>query len=250
MKLDIVIPVFNEQDSLRRLVSEIQSASSEGLEPTIVFVDDGSTDDSWQVIADLSTHQKNVSGIRLARNYGKSVALQAGFERCQAEFVFTMDADLQDDPKELARFIEKLDAGADFVCGWKKVRRDGVKRWFLSKGFNCLVNLLTGMRIHDHNCGYKVFRRSCLENVRMGAGMHRFLTVMVAASGKRVEEIVVNHRPRAFGKSKYGATRIFHGLVDLVKVVAGTRFGKRPICLDKNAWANSDVVDRVGEVAE
>ncbi len=228
MKIDIVIPVFNEQMSLPLLWEEIKTiATAHDLDVRVIFVDDHSTDSSWEVIESICRQQQTVIGIRLGEHSGKTAALKAGFSQCCSEFVFTMDADLQDDPNEIPKFIERLRSGADLVCGWKKDRQDNRFRRWLSHGFNRSINLATGMKLHDHNCGFKALKGSRLYDLVLDRGMHRFFTVMVFANQGEVAEVVVNHRARQFGRSKYGWGRIPRGFRDLFKVLVATRCGRR-----------------------
>jgi glycosyltransferase involved in cell wall biosynthesis len=229
MKLSTVIPVLNEVDSLPKLHSELSDVAREqGYELEIIYVDDGSTDGSWQVIERLATEDPRVHGILFRRNFGKAAALSAGFAAATGELVFTLDADLQDDPREMPRFLAEIQSGLEVVSGWKQVRHDPWHKVWPSRMFNWLVGALTGVRLHDHNCGFKCYRREALEEVRLYGEMHRFVPVLAAARGWRIGEIVVQHRPRKFGKSKYGFKRIFKGLLDMLTVYFLTGFGHRP----------------------
>ena len=234
MKIDIVIPVYNEQPSIALLIDEIEAVSnSQTWQALPLLVDDGSNDGSWDEIRGICQENPNVRGIRLARNFGKTAALAAAFACCQSEIVFTMDADLQDDPAEIPGFLEKMGGDLTLVCGWKKTRKDGIGWRIMSQCFNSIVNLTTGLRIHDHNCGFKAIRSDALELVWLDRGMHRFLPVMISAGGGRVDEVIVNHRQRQFGKSKYGLARVFRGLWDLGRVLYRTGFGRHAIDRDK-----------------
>ncbi|MFM2093084.1 MAG: Undecaprenyl-phosphate 4-deoxy-4-formamido-L-arabinose transferase [Planctomycetota bacterium] len=229
MTLSAVIPVYNEQESLSQLHSELSEvANSQRYELEVVFVDDGSTDQSWQRIVELSQADPRVRGIRFRRNFGKAAALQAGFRVATGEQIVTLDADLQDDPHEIPRFLAALDQGADVVSGWKKVRHDPLEKVLPSRAFNWLVSFMTGVRLHDHNCGFKCYRREVLDEVHLYGELHRFVPVLAAARGWVVSEIVVNHRARAFGKSKYGLRRYLKGFLDLLTVYFLTGFGRRP----------------------
>lgn len=232
--ISAVIPVFNEAESLASLVGELhQVAESQRLDLEIIFVDDGSTDQSWSIIESLSqTHAnkkgRGVRGIRFRRNFGKAAALAAGFKEAVGEVVFTLDADLQDNPKEIPRFLAKLNEGYDVVSGWKRVRHDPFHKTIPSFFFNRLVGWLTGVKLHDHNCGFKCYRREVLDEVTLYGEMHRFIPVLAAARGFKVSEIDVDHRARQFGKSKYGFSRIFKGFLDLMTVYFLTGFRQRP----------------------
>jgi glycosyltransferase involved in cell wall biosynthesis len=227
--LSAVIPVLNEAESLAALHDELSAVAREhGYDLEIVFVDDGSTDGSWAEIERLAAADSRVRGIRFRRNFGKAAALSAGFEAARGEIVFTLDADLQDDPREIPRFLAEIDKGLDCISGWKQVRHDPWHKVAPSRLFNWLVSLLTGVRLHDHNCGFKCYRREIFNEVRLYGELHRFVPVLAAARGWKVGEIVVNHRARKFGRSKYGVTRIVKGFLDLLTVYFLTGFEQRP----------------------
>ncbi len=228
--ISIVIPVFNEEESLEKLHAELANvAEQQTLELDIVFVDDGSTDGSWAVVEQLSAADPRVRGIRFRRNFGKAAALNAGFAAARGPLVFTMDADLQDDPHEIPRFLEAIEERRlDVVSGWKKVRHDPWHKVGPSRVFNWLIGVMTGVRLHDHNCGFKCYRREIFDEVRLYGEMHRFVPVLAAARGWRVGEIVVNHRARPHGRSKYGVGRFVKGFLDLLTVSFLTDFGQRP----------------------
>jgi len=230
MQVTAVIPVLDEQDSLRELHAEIVDVFS-GVDYSweIIFVDDGSTDSSWEVIESLTASDPNVRGIRFRRNFGKAAALNAGFKAAEGDLVFTLDADLQDDPVEIPRFIEELESGElDVVSGWKKVRHDPWHKVIPSRVFNWLVSRLTGVKLHDHNCGFKCYRRGVVKEIRLYGELHRFIPVLAASRGWRIGEIEVNHRARQYGRSKYGVRRIVKGFLDLVTVYLLTGFRQRP----------------------
>lgn len=227
--LSIVIPVFNEVDSLEALHAElVEVARAEGYRLDVVFVDDGSTDGSWDIVARLAQNHPEVRGIRFRRNFGKAAALSAGFAAARGELVMTLDADLQDDPREIPRFLDRMKENLDVVSGYKKVRHDPWHKVVSSRVFNWLVSRLTGVVLHDHNCGMKCYRREIFDEVRLYGELHRFVPVLAAARGFRVGELVINHRPRRHGRSKYGATRIVKGFLDLLTVKFLTGFGQRP----------------------
>lgn len=229
LRVGIVIPVYNEAPSLRELFGEIADVCDQHTwEVTLMFVDDGSTDDSWKVIESLCKEDPRVNGIRFRRNFGKASALQAGFEQIDCAVVFTMDADLQDHPQELPRFLAKMNEGYDVISGWKKVRHDPFHKRYPSKVFNWLVGALTGVRLNDHNCGFKCYRREIFNEVRLYGELHRFVPVLAAARGWRVGELVVEHRPRQHGSSKYGFTRFVKGFLDLLTVCFLTGYRQRP----------------------
>lgn len=227
--LSIVIPVYNEQESLEALFSELDEvAAANGFQLDVVFVDDGSADGSWQVIRSLAERDARVRGIRFRRNFGKAAALDAGFALARGELVMTLDADLQDDPHEIPRFLAEMATGLDVVSGWKKVRYDPWHKVLPSRVFNWMVSRLTGVVLHDHNCGMKCYRREIFDEVRLYGELHRFVPVLAAARGFKVGELVIGHRPRKFGRSKYGLTRIVKGFLDLLTVKFLTGFGQRP----------------------
>ncbi len=230
MLLSAVIPVFNEEESLAALHAElVEVAVASDYDLEIIFIDDGSKDGSWQTIERLAEEDSRVRGIRFRRNFGKAAGLSAGFEEARGEFVFTLDADLQDDPHEIPRFLAAIEEnGLDVVSGWKKKRLDPWHKVGPSRVFNWLVGVLTGVRLHDHNCGFKCYRREVLGEVRIYGDLHRFVPVLAAARGWQVGEIVVNHRPRKFGRSKYGVGRIIRGFLDLLTVYFLTGFNQRP----------------------
>lgn len=227
--LSVVIPVLNESPSLRQLYEEIrQVAEAHHYDYEIIFVDDGSTDDSWQVITQLAEKDSRVKGLRFRRNFGKAAALMAGFSRATKPFVMTMDADLQDDPAEIPNFLAEIDKGSDLVSGWKKIRHDPWHKVIPSRIFNWLVGWLTGVRLHDHNCGMKCYRKEVLNEIHIYGELHRFIPVLAANRGFKVSEIVIHHRPRRYGRSKYGFGRFIKGFLDLLTVRFLTGFGTRP----------------------
>ncbi|MFN0021240.1 MAG: glycosyltransferase family 2 protein [Pirellulaceae bacterium] len=229
MLLSAVIPVFNEEESLPALHAELVAvAAANGYDLEVIFIDDGSKDGSWKTIEELASKDSRVRGIRFRRNFGKAAALSAGFEEARGEFVFTLDADLQDDPQEIPKFLAAMQEGRDVISGWKKKRLDPWHKVGPSRVFNWLVGVLTGVRLHDHNCGFKCYRREVLGEVRIYGDLHRFVPVLAAARGWEVGEIVVNHRPRKFGHSKYGVGRIIRGFLDLLTVYFLTGFNQRP----------------------
>lgn len=229
MRYSAVIPVYNEEQSLRTLHAELrQVAEQQNWDLEIVWVDDGSRDKSWSLIEELSASDSRSSGIRLRRNFGKAAALSAGFEQAQGDVVFTLDADLQDNPKELPRFVKALEEGNDVVSGWKAVRHDPWHKTIPSRVFNRLVGWATGVKLHDHNCGFKAYRKEVLSEIQLYGELHRFVPVLASAKGFRVSEISVEHRARQYGKSKYGFERFLKGLLDLMTVFFLTGYGSRP----------------------
>lgn len=228
--LSIVIPVLNEAESLATLHREIAAVAREhDYDLQIIFIDDGSTDASWQAIRRLAESDARVEGIRFRRNFGKAAALSAGFRAARGQLVVTMDADLQDDPAEIPNFLAKLDEGYDVVSGWKKVRHDPWHKVYPSRVFNGMVSWLNDVKLHDHNCGMKCYRREALDEIHIYGELHRFLPVLAAARGYRVGEIIIQHRARKFGRSKYGIERLIKGFLDLLTVKFLTGFGYRPL---------------------
>jgi dolichol-phosphate mannosyltransferase len=227
--ISLVIPVYNEKDSLPVLQNEIaEVARRAALEMEVLYVDDGSNDGSWGEIATLAKQCRWVHGIRLRRNFGKSAALSAGFHAAHGDIIFTLDADLQDDPAEIPQFLTALNEGHDVVSGWKRVRHDPWHKVWPSRVFNWLVRLVTGVKLHDNNCGMKCYRAFVFREIRLYGELHRFIPVLAAARGFRVGEIAVKHRPRRFGRSKYGVRRFYKGFLDLLTVKFLTGFGQRP----------------------
>lgn len=227
----VVVPVYNEAESLDQLHEELDRALAAARPGHLefIFIDDGSRDQSWSVIGRLAAADPRVRGIRFRRNFGKAAALTAGFQAAQGEIVFTLDGDLQDDPAEIPHFLQKLDEGFDVVSGWKKTRHDPWHKVGPSRVFNWAVSALTGCRLHDHNCGFKAYRRAVLDEVGIYGELHRFVPVLAHARGFRVAEVVVQHRPRRFGKSKYGVGRLIKGFLDLMTVRFLTGFRQRPL---------------------
>lgn len=227
--ISVVIPVYNEKESLELLLGEIDAVGRQAnIDLEILFVDDGSTDGSWPVIRELATKDRRVRGIRFRRNFGKSAALSAGFRDSHGNPVVTVDGDLQDVPKEIPRFLSAMNQGLDVVSGWKRVRHDPWHKVGPSRVFNYLVSTLTGVRLHDHNCGMKCYRSEIFKEVRLYGELHRFIPVLAAARGFKIGEIEIEHRPRRFGYSKYGMRRFVKGFLDLLTVKFLTGFGQRP----------------------
>jgi len=227
--LSTVIPVFNEAESLESLYRELDEvAKANDYKLDLIFVDDGSTDGSWEIIARLAAADPRVRGFRFRRNFGKAAALSAGFQAARGELVMTLDADLQDDPHEIPRFLAAMQRQLDVVSGWKQVRHDPWHKVWPSRVFNGMVSQLTGVRLHDHNCGMKCYRREIFREVRLYGELHRFVPVLAHARGFRVGEIAIAHRPRRFGHSKYGVRRFIKGFLDLLTVKFLTGFGQRP----------------------
>lgn len=228
--LSFVIPVLNEEGSLRQLGAEllVVTAQLPGEHHTY-FVDDGSTDRSWDIISELARNHAHITGIRLRRRFGKASALAAGFAQCQSDFIATLDSDLQDNPAEVPALLAQLkDQKLDLVSGWKQVRHDPWHKVIPSRVFNWMVSSLTGVKLHDHNCGMKVMRAAVARELHLYGERHRFIPVLAAARGFKVGEKVVEHRPRQFGRSKYGVGRFFKGFLDLMTVRFLTSYEHRP----------------------
>ena len=233
MQLSIVIPLFNEQESLLELNKTIlEIVLSMKIEFEIIYVDDGSTDNSWDIIKNLSKNSSNLIGIKFLRNFGKSQALYAGFEAAHGEVVITMDADLQDDPNEIPSLFNKIDKeNFDLVSGWKKKRFDSIIfKNFPSKIFNWAARKTSGINLNDFNCGIKAYKKAVIKEIKLTGGMHRYIPVLAKNAGfKNISEKIVKHHPRKHGKTKYGADRFIKGFLDLITLWFIHKFGKRPM---------------------
>jgi glycosyltransferase involved in cell wall biosynthesis len=230
--ISVVVPVYDEELTLAPLYDELEAAlEPAGHEWEVVFVDDGSSDGSFGALTRLHTAHENVRVIRLRRNFGKAAALAAGFAQARGDVVVTIDADLQDDPGEIPRLLAKLDEGFDLVTGWKTKRRDPWLRRALSRLFNAATSRVSGLRLHDLNCGLKAYRTEALNGLRIYGELHRFLPVLAHYRGFRVTELPVNHRPRAHGRSRYGPERYLRGFFDLLTVTFIGRYRYRPLHL-------------------
>jgi len=230
--ISVVVPLLNEERSLEELYEELTRALEPLHEPwEVVFVDDGSTDGSMAVLASLAEQTTNVVVVHLRRNFGKAAALQAGFVEAQGDVVVTIDADLQDDPAEIPRLLAKLDEGFDLVSGWKTRRNDPFLRRLFSRWFNWATAVVSGVRLHDINCGLKAYRAEVLHGLRIYGELHRFIPILASYLGFRVAEIPVNHRPRPHGKSRYGPERYLRGFFDLLSVTFMGRYRHRPLHL-------------------
>ncbi len=229
--LSIVVPVYNEAESLEELYRQVAAVCDRmGDDWETVFVDDGSTDGSGRVLADIAGRDAHVRVVSFRANAGKSAALQAGFDAARGSIVVTMDADLQDDPAEIPNLVTAIkDRDLDLVSGWKKTRRDPLSKRLPSKLFNAAVRWFGGLDLHDVNCGLKAYRREVVETVAVYGELHRFIPVLAAYNGFRVGELPVNHRPRMHGCSKYGARRFVAGFLDLLTVILLTRYTAKPL---------------------
>jgi glycosyltransferase involved in cell wall biosynthesis len=230
--LSVVIPLFNEEESLKELHQQLRwTLGRMNLRYEILFVDDGSTDRSFQVLRDLKRTDKHIKVIRFRRNYGKSAALSVGFEKAQGNIVVTLDADLQDDPAEIPSLKKRIDDGLDLVSGWKKKRKDPISKTLPSRFFNFVTARLTGIRIHDFNCGLKAYRREVVKTVKVYGELHRYVPVLAHWEGFKVGEVVVQHRPRKYGKTKFGIGRFWRGFLDLLTALFTTRYLRSPLHL-------------------
>ncbi|MFN3781120.1 MAG: glycosyltransferase family 2 protein [Candidatus Kapaibacteriota bacterium] len=229
--VSVVIPLFNEESSIDELISRLEKT----LVPLtknryeIIFVDDGSTDKSRQKIKEHHQRNSKIHCISFRRNYGKSAALQVGFKLARGLYIVTMDADLQDEPEEIPNLIKKLNEGYDLVSGWKKKRYDPFIKVWSSKLFNLVTSIVSGIRLHDFNCGLKAYRKIVVKRLNVYGEMHRYIPVLAHWDGFRVTELPVKHHPRKYGKSKFGAGRFLKGFLDLLTVMITTRFMQRPL---------------------
>ena len=229
--ISVIIPAFNEIGSLPELMDQLRKALHIYKKWEILFVDDGSTDGSTEFLNDLSRKDENVTLIQFHRNYGKSAALAEGFKRAKGEYLITMDADLQDDPAEIPNLMKKLEEGFDLVSGWKKKRKDPISKRFPSKIFNYVTRIMTGVKIHDFNCGLKIYRKAVIKTLDLYGGRHRYIPALAGHNKFRISEIQVNHRPRIHGVTKYGGSRLFHGFFDLISIIFMNRYTQQPLHL-------------------
>ena len=227
--VSIIVPILNEEGSLKQFYNELKAVLSEYPEHEIIFIDDGSDDNSNKIIRSLAEDDISITVIQFFKNYGKADALSEGFKYATGDIVITIDSDLQDDPSEIPRLIGKIKEGWDVVSGWKKDRKDPSSKTIPSKLFNFVTRLLTGVKIHDFNCGLKAYRRKVVKAVDVYGGMHRYIPALAGKKGFSITEIEVNHRPREFGISKYGGNRLFHGFFDLFTMLFTSRYFDRPL---------------------
>lgn len=232
MDLSVIIPLYNEDESigeLSRWINKVCQAS--GLTYEIIFVDDGSIDDSWSVIEGLVAGNPAIKGIKFRRNYGKSAALNTGFQACAGEVVITMDADLQDSPDEIPELFNMIkNEGYHLVSGWKKKRRDPLGKTIPSRFFNRTTRLISGIKLHDFNCGLKAYSKKVVKNIEVYGEMHRYIPVIARWAGfHKIGEKVVEHFPRKYGTTKFGMERLVKGFLDLLSITFISKFGKRPM---------------------
>jgi len=232
MRLSIVVPVYNEEESIPELTEWIFRVVDEAAITTeVLLIDDGSTDASWAVIEKLAQADSRVRGFRFNRNYGKSAALQTGFDQCRGEVVVTMDADLQDSPDELPELVRMIEEERlDLVSGWKKRRHDPISKTLPSKFFNRVTRWVSGIKLHDFNCGLKAYRRDVVKHIEVYGEMHRYIPLLAKWNGfSKIGEKVVEHRSRKYGTTKFGLERFINGFLDLISVTFVMRFRKRPM---------------------
>jgi len=232
IEVSVVVPVLDEVQSLGVLYHELTEVlEGLGRPYELIFVDDGSRDGSFEKLEKLHRSDDRVRVFRLRRNFGKAAGLAVGFREARGEVVVTLDADLQDDPAEVPRLLARLEDGYDLVSGWKRERQDPRSKTLPSRLFNWVTSRLTGLRLHDFNSGFKVYRREVVDELRLYGELHRFIPALAAWRGFRVDEVPVHHRPRQFGRSKYGSARFWRGCLDLLTVLFLTRYTRRPLHL-------------------
>jgi len=232
VKISVVIPLFNEEESLKELFSVIQNSIPKEFSYEVIFVDDGSDDRSLEIIKEISANATEgvVKAVSFRRNYGKSAALSTGFLTATGDYIITMDADLQDDPAAISELVAKIEEGFDVVSGWKKVRRDPVlTKNIPSKIFNFAVSTMSGLKLHDFNCGLKIYRSEAAKSIEIYGERHRFLPILAHWNGYKVAEIPVPHRPRIYGKSKFGINRFFNGAFDLATLLFLRKYMRNPL---------------------
>ena len=227
--ISIVVPVLNEEGSLEIFYRETSNALKGFSEWEIIFIDDGSGDESNNIIKRLADDDGRITLIQFFKNFGKADALSEGFKHAKGDIIITIDADLQDDPAEIPGLILKVQEGWDVVSGWKKDRKDPATKRIPSKLFNFITRILTGIKIHDFNCGLKAYRRKVIKAVDIYGGMHRYIPALAGEKGFSITESEVNHRPREFGKTKYGGNRFFHGFFDLFTMLFTSKYFNRPL---------------------
>jgi glycosyltransferase involved in cell wall biosynthesis len=232
MQISIVIPLFNEEESLSELAAWIERVmNANNFSYEVLMIDDGSKDNSWSVIENLSSQNPNIKGIRFRRNYGKSAGLQVGFSHAQGDVVFTMDADLQDSPDELPGLYKMItEEGYDIVSGWKKKRHDPISKTIPTKLYNATARMMSGIYLHDFNCGLKAYKNEVVKSVEVYGEMHRYIPVLAKKAGyTKIGEKVVQHQARKYGVTKFGMERFLYGFLDLLSVSFMTRFANRPM---------------------
>ena len=231
MKISIVIPIYNEEENIPKLYEELKDVLERlPQDYEIIFVDDGSTDKSYEILKELASKDGKVKVIRFRRNYGQTAAMYAGFQHAEGDVVITMDGDLQNDPRDIPKLLEKIEEGYDIVSGWRKDRKDKfLTRILPSKIANWLISKVTGVKLHDYGCTLKAYRKDIAKNYRLYGDMHRFLPAVAKSFGARITEVVVNHRPRIYGKSKYGIGRTIRVILDILLVKFLTDYLNKPL---------------------
>lgn len=231
MDLSIVVPLYNEDESLPELISWIKRVLTDKYSFEIILVDDGSSDNSWNVISELAKENKEIKGIKFRRNYGKSAALYKGFEKAQGDVVITMDADLQDSPDEIPELYRLItEEKFDVISGWKKKRYDPFVKRFTSKFYNWTARKVTKIHLHDFNCGLKAYKKSVIKSIEVYGEMHRYIPVLAKRAGYgKIGEKVVHHQERKYGVTKFGLERFINGFLDLLSISFMTKFGRRPM---------------------
>lgn len=230
MELSVIAPLLDEEGSLEELHLRLTEVL-DGREYEIIFIDDGSKDNSPKILKSLNESDARVGVVTFRRNFGKSAALAEGFYRARGDIIITIDADLQDDPNEIPNLLRKLDEGYDLVSGWKVKRRDPFSKTIPSRLFNRITALLSGIPLHDFNCGLKAYRRAVIKNIKVYGQLHRFLPVLAKMEGYSIGEIEVVHHPRRFGRTKFGVSRFLYGFLDLLTVLFITRYTRQPMHL-------------------
>ena len=227
--ISVLIPVFNEQDSIQKLYCELKKNLNNSFNYEIIFINDGSTDNSKDEILNIIQKSNNVKQISFYKNKGKSEALNIGFQKAIGDVIVTLDADLQDDPSEINNLLDKINSGYDMVSGWKFNRKDPIAKTFPSKIFNFVLRIISGIKLHDFNCGLKAYRKNVVKSIHIYGGLHRFIPIIVKQNGFNISEVKVNHRERQFGHSKYGSARLFHGFFDLITLLFFKKYLTRPL---------------------
>lgn len=229
-QVSVIIPLYNEEASLKELSNRIISSLQDQYSFEIIFIDDGSTDHSWIKIQELSQSEDNIRGIQFLRNYGKSMALQAGFDEARGQFIATLDADLQDDPNEIPAMIGMLQKGYDLVSGWKKERHDPISKTIPSRFFNKVTAFITRIKLTDFNCGLKVYKREVTDRIQLYGELHRYIPLLAKRQGyDKIGEKVVRHHARKHGETKFGISRFMHGFLDLITLIFMNRYQQSPM---------------------
>ncbi len=229
--ISVIIPTYNEKDSLVHLIKSLKRVLQDYQNWEVLFIDDGSTDDSIELLTEIVNNESGFKLVQLHRNYGKSAALAEGFKVATGDYIITMDADLQDDPQEIPNLISKLEEGYDLVTGWKKNRKDPWTKRIPSKIANFVTGLITGVKVHDMNCGLKIYRRVVVKSIDIYGGRHRYIPALAGQKRFRVTEIPVKHHRRQYGETKYGGSRLFHGFFDLITILFLNRYTEKPLHL-------------------